>query len=64
MEAETLQSIGTVLAFAAFLGVCWWAYVAHKKSDFEEQSKLPFDDDEPVEEQGLSEQNDADEKNL
>lgn len=73
MTQVTLQSIGTVLAFVAFLGVCWWAYIAHKKSDFEEQANLPFaDDEQPVEDKQSAEretlqqreQNDSDEKRL
>ena len=46
MDQGTLQGIGTVLAMAAFLGVCWWAFSKHKKKDFEEASKLPFSGDE------------------
>ena len=40
-----LQSIGTVLVFLAFLGLFWWVYIAHKKSDFDEAANLPFADD-------------------
>lgn len=46
MDQGTLQGIGTVLAMAAFLGVCWWAFSKHKKKDFEEASELPFTGDE------------------
>ena len=42
MDQGTLQGIGTILAIAAFLGVCWWAFSKHKKKDFEEASRLPF----------------------
>jgi len=46
MDQGTMQGIGTILAMIAFLGVCWWAFSKHKKKDFEEASRLPFDDDE------------------
>ncbi len=46
MDQGTLQGIGTILTFIAFLGVCWWAFSKHKKKDFEEASRLPFADDE------------------
>jgi cytochrome c oxidase cbb3-type subunit 4 len=46
MDQGTIEGIGTILAMAAFLGVCWWAFSKHKKKDFEEASRLPFDDEE------------------
>lgn len=45
MEQITFLSIGTVLAFIAFMSVCYWVYFAHKKSDFDEAAQLPFVDD-------------------
>ena len=64
MAQETFQGIGTVLAFLAFLGVCWWVYIAKKKSDFDEAANLPFADDlaEPSEDETAS--SDSDEKRL
>lgn len=46
MDQGTMQGIGTILTMIAFLGVCWWAFSAHKKKDFEEASRLPFADEE------------------
>lgn len=46
MDQGTIEGIGTILVMVAFLGVCWWAFSKHKKKDFEEASRLPFDDDE------------------
>ena len=46
MDQGTIQGIGTILAMAAFLAVCWWAFSKHKKKDFDEASRLPFDSDE------------------
>lgn len=45
MEQITFLSIGTVLAFIAFMSVCYWVYFAHKESDFDEAAQLPFLDD-------------------
>ncbi len=47
MNQGTFQGIATILAMAAFLGVCWWAFSSHKKKDFDEAANLPFADDEP-----------------
>ena len=46
MDQGTMQGIGTILAMIAFLGICWWAFSRHKKKDFDEASRLPFDDEE------------------
>lgn len=40
-----LQGIVTLLAMIAFLGVCVWAFSRHKKADFDEAARLPFDND-------------------
>jgi len=31
---------------AAFFGIVWWAYSAHRKKANDEAAQLPFDDDE------------------
>jgi cytochrome c oxidase cbb3-type subunit 4 len=49
MDQGTLQGIGTIFAMLAFLGICWWAFSRHKKKDFEEASRLPFEGPEPGE---------------
>ena len=36
----------TVAAFAAFLGIVWWAYSPSRKSRFEEDARLVFVEDE------------------
>lgn len=46
MDQGDIQGMGTVLTLIAFLGISWWAFSKHKKKDFEEASRLPFDDDE------------------
>ena len=42
MDVGTLQSIGTVLAFTAFIGIVWWAYTPKNQDRFDEASQLPF----------------------
>lgn len=46
MDQGILQGIGTILAMAAFLGICLWTFSKHKKKDFEDAAQLPFADDE------------------
>lgn len=45
MDINTLRGIATVLAFAAFIGVCWWVFSARRKPGFDEAANLPFADD-------------------
>lgn len=45
MDIGTLQSIGTVLAFIAFIGVCLWAYSGKRKQSFIDAANLPFADE-------------------
>jgi cytochrome c oxidase cbb3-type subunit 4 len=46
MDIETLSSLVTVAAFAAFLGVLWWAYAPSRRERFERDARLPFDGEE------------------
>ena len=45
MDTHTLEGINTLLVMAVFIGICWWAYSAHRRKDNEEAAHLPFDDD-------------------
>ncbi len=45
MTMGTLQGIGTILAMAAFIAVCVWAWSSKNKQRFDEASQLPFMDD-------------------
>lgn len=45
MDINTMRGIATLLAFAAFLGVCWWAYGSRRKPGFDEAANLPFADE-------------------
>jgi cytochrome c oxidase cbb3-type subunit 4 len=39
------RSLVTVLSFLTFLGIVWWAYGAHRQTDFDAAANLPFDDE-------------------
>lgn len=45
MDINTWRGIATVLAFVAFIGVCWWTFSARRKKGFEDAANLPFADD-------------------
>lgn len=46
MGIVELQTIATVSAFVAFVGVAWWAYSPKNKKRFEEDAQLALDDEE------------------
>lgn len=46
MDINDLRGVHTLLVMAAFLGICWWAYSAHRRRPNDEAANLPFDDDE------------------
>ncbi|HLV77452.1 MAG TPA: cbb3-type cytochrome c oxidase subunit 3 [Marinobacter sp.] len=46
MDINELRGIQTFLVMAAFFGIVWWAYSAHRKKANDEAANLPFDDDE------------------
>ncbi len=45
MSIGELQTIATVSAFIAFIGVAWWAYSPKNKKRFEEDAQLALDDE-------------------
>jgi len=45
MGIGELQTIATVSAFVAFVGVAWWAYSPKNKKRFEEDAQLALDDE-------------------
>jgi cytochrome c oxidase cbb3-type subunit 4 len=45
MDINWLRSLITVAAFAAFLGIVWWAYGPSRKQRFERDAMLPFEED-------------------
>lgn len=44
-DINTLRSIATVAGFITFIGILLWAYSSRNSADFEEASKLPFEQD-------------------
>jgi cytochrome c oxidase cbb3-type subunit IV len=45
MDINDLRSIVTVLAFAMFCGIVWWAWSDRRSQAFSEAARLPLDDD-------------------
>jgi len=45
LDINTLRSIITVIAFAAFIGIVLWAYSARSKEAFRQAALLPFDEE-------------------
>ncbi|MGP3792616.1 cbb3-type cytochrome oxidase subunit 3 [Pseudomonas sp. B392_1p] len=49
MDIGILRGLGTILVFAAFIGVVAWAYNSKRQCAFNEAANLPFaDDPEPI----------------
>ncbi|MDR9826836.1 CcoQ/FixQ family Cbb3-type cytochrome c oxidase assembly chaperone [Vibrio sp. FNV 38] len=47
MDIGTIHSIWTIVLFASFIGVVWWAFGKSRKSRFEEDANLVFADELP-----------------
>jgi cytochrome c oxidase cbb3-type subunit 4 len=45
MDINTLRSIVTMLAFAAFIGIVVWAWSRRNQASFDEAAQLPFRQD-------------------
>ncbi|MGO4381266.1 cbb3-type cytochrome oxidase subunit 3 [Pseudoduganella sp. RAF53_2] len=48
MEAifSTASSVMTVVSFATFVGILWWACARRNQADFAQAANLPFADEE------------------
>ena len=46
MNIDTVRTLMTLLSFAMFVGVIWWAYRARNEDRFRDAANLPFSDDE------------------
>ncbi len=44
-DINLLRSVATVVSFATFLGILWWAYSKRRGSEFSEAANLPFEQD-------------------
>ena len=42
MDINDFRSWYTVVLFAVFIGIVWWAYSGKSKRRFEDASQLPF----------------------
>jgi cytochrome c oxidase cbb3-type subunit 4 len=42
MDINLLRSVVTVLTFAIFLAIVWWAMSQSNQADFDEAAQLPF----------------------
>ena len=42
---DQASSVMTVVSFATFIGIVWWAYVHHTETDFTQAAHTPFDDE-------------------
>jgi cytochrome c oxidase cbb3-type subunit 4 len=45
MDINMLRSVVTVLTFAIFLVIVWWALSRRNQADFDEAAQLPFRQD-------------------
>ena len=45
MDINSIRALITVVSFAAFLGIVFWAWSAKRKAAFDEAALLPFADD-------------------
>ncbi len=45
MDIIFIRSLLTVVLFAAFIGIVFWAWSAKNKARFKEAAQLPFADD-------------------
>jgi cytochrome c oxidase cbb3-type subunit 4 len=45
MDINLLRSIVTVLTFAIFIGIVWWAMSRRNQVNFDEAAQLPFRQD-------------------
>ncbi|HYA20692.1 MAG TPA: cbb3-type cytochrome c oxidase subunit 3 [Burkholderiales bacterium] len=46
MDINDLRVIITVVSFAAFVGIVWWAWSGRRKTAFDQAAQLPFVEDE------------------
>lgn len=45
MDLNDWRSITTVVTFAMFVAIVWWAFSSHRKQAYDEAARLPLDDD-------------------
>jgi cytochrome c oxidase cbb3-type subunit 4 len=45
MDIALVREIVTVVSFATFVGIVWWAVSPHNGKRFEEAARVPLDDE-------------------
>lgn len=45
MDINTLRSVTTLVSFAVFIGIVWWAWSRKRSADFDQAAQLPFEQD-------------------
>ncbi|MBM3387441.1 MAG: CcoQ/FixQ family Cbb3-type cytochrome c oxidase assembly chaperone [Betaproteobacteria bacterium] len=45
MDINILRSVVTVVTFAMFIGIVWWAVSRRNQARFDEAARLPFGQD-------------------
>ncbi|OOG36797.1 cbb3-type cytochrome c oxidase subunit 3 [Polaromonas sp. A23] len=45
MDVTTLRIIATLVSFATFIGIWYWAFSRRNKERFDEAARLPFEQD-------------------
>jgi cytochrome c oxidase cbb3-type subunit IV len=55
MDINDWRSLTTVVTFAMFVAIVWWAFSSHTKKAYDEAARLPLDDDDqPIVAEGPS----------
>lgn len=52
MESGTISGIVTAVFVIVFIGIVWWAFGKGNKKRFEEDAKIPFEEDDTPGKQG------------
>jgi len=52
MDLNILRAAVTLLSFAAFIAIVFWAWSRHRRQAFDEAAQLPFLDGESVDSSG------------
>ena len=45
MDINTLRILATLTSFATFLGIAWWAYSRANRERFDQDARIPFQQD-------------------
>lgn len=55
MDFYTIHTVWTLIAFVMFIGIVVWAWSGKRKEEFEYMSRVPLDDDRPLDSSNLAE---------